>query len=227
MPPSSWHERMRRALAERCLPPDRIERLMDELQDHYLDLMEENPHMETNSLTCRLGTPEQLAGVAAAEHRRRTFVGRHPIATFLVAPIPLAIGLIVAGVVSVAAVGSLMPDEAMHSESGIAVAAAGLATVSWALRLLPFALLAFAFSRVAFRTGCGWRWGFAAAVVLAAFAAVFAVDYQVPTAAPDSGRFSMGLALPIRPVQAVQFLAPIAIAAWLARRHCAATARVA
>jgi hypothetical protein len=54
---------------------------MDELTDHIADLKEENMEADASS---RLGDPEQVAEAAATAYRRRSFLGRHPMAAFLV-----------------------------------------------------------------------------------------------------------------------------------------------
>jgi hypothetical protein len=192
---------------------------MDELRTHLEELMEENPQMEVSMLTDRLGSPDQIATWAAAAYRRRTFVGRHPVLAFLVAPIPCVIACLAALTLSVGALGSLLSDSWLHSPSGTAFATFSLALFTWSLRLLPFVVLVAVFQRAAYRAGCDWRWGVAAALLLTLFAATFAVDYQAPTGIPDSGRFSVGLTLPPGPMQMVQVALPALITAILARRY--------
>jgi len=79
MADSSWLDRVRERLARQLLPPSYVQRFMDELADHVNDLKEEN--MKAVS---RLGDPEQVADTAVAAYRRRSFLGRHPTAAFLV-----------------------------------------------------------------------------------------------------------------------------------------------
>lgn len=216
MPAPNWHEATRKALTRRRLPPRQVRRLMDELHDHYLNLMEENPNMNSDSLADRLGDPDDLAEYALAEHRRRSFAGRHPVVMFLVAPIPLALAVVVAAVALLVGVASLIPEQIAHGETGVAATSILMAFVSWGLRLFPFALLAAVFSRMARTSLCDWRWGFAASMLVALLAGAFAVDYQLPTALPNSGRFSVGLGFPGGPIQALQFAVPVAVATLLA-----------
>jgi hypothetical protein len=175
--------------------------------------------MEPTSLTDRIGNVSHLANIASVQYRQRSFVGRHRILMFLVAPVPAAVFCITGIVLLTWAVGSIIPEAWMHRRGGIAAASFALPVLAWTLRLLPFALLTVAFSRTASRTGCGWCWGLTASLLLAIFAAVFAVDYQVPTFVPESGRFSMGLTLPPGPLQAIQFSLTTTMAIVLARRH--------
>jgi hypothetical protein len=188
MAPSSWPNELRKALARRRLPGDYSQRLMDELEH------------------------------AAAEFRRRTFVGRHPIITFIVAPIPVVVASIIAVVLSLMTIGWLIPEDMLHGPSGIAISSVALSVIAWTVRVLPFAACAVVFARAASRSGCDWRWGTAAAVLVAAFAGTFNVWYHVPTAMADSGQFGIGFGLPPGPVQLAQCGLPLVVALWHAWR---------
>ena len=76
-----WLDRVRERLARQALPPAYIRRFMEELSDHLEDLKEESMEADIYS---RLGEPEQVAEAAAVTYRRRSFLGRHPAAAFLV-----------------------------------------------------------------------------------------------------------------------------------------------
>jgi hypothetical protein len=96
-----WLESVRRQLADNGLPPAYIRRFMEELADHYQDacenITEENMSTE-NDVVSRLGEPRELADAAIYAFRRRTFLGRHPAAAFLVfgvAPSASLLGLFV------------------------------------------------------------------------------------------------------------------------------------
>jgi hypothetical protein len=218
MPPSTWHSELRRALVRRRLPQDYRERLMGELLDHFYDLMEENPHMDARTLTSRLGWPDDLARAASAEYRRRTFAGRHPIVTFLVAPVPTVATLIVGLLLLLFGVAWLVPDKWIHSSRGVAITPIVLFAIAWTLRLAPFAVAALLFTRGAARSGCDFRWSMAATALVVLFAGAFNVWFEAPTLVPESGRFGLGFALPTGPVQLLQASVPLAIALWYTRR---------
>src|SRR5687767_4504079 len=84
-------------LQQRDLPAAYIARYVDELREHITDLIEERKsNMSKDALTdaevvAQIGAPVSLADAASVEFSRRSFFGRHPIATFLLAPIPLAV----------------------------------------------------------------------------------------------------------------------------------------
>lgn len=83
-----WLDRVREWLAKHALPPSYVQRFMEELRDHLDDLKEES--MEADAIS-QLGEPEHVAEAAITAYRRRSFVGRHPTAAFLVFGIsPLA-----------------------------------------------------------------------------------------------------------------------------------------
>ncbi len=77
----SWLDLVRQRLAKHVLPPNYVERVVEELADHLEDLKKENAEADTYS---RLGDPEQVAEAAVVTFRRRSFLGRHPTAAFLV-----------------------------------------------------------------------------------------------------------------------------------------------
>lgn len=82
-------ERLRGLLRRRGLPHRYVERVVAELDDHRADLAAGGGSERTAEE--RLGDPTLLAGVVARQYHRRTFSGRHPVLTFLVAPIPLVL----------------------------------------------------------------------------------------------------------------------------------------
>ncbi len=86
-----WLGKVRQRLAEHTLPPNYVQRFMEELTDHLEDLKEEG--MDRNSFS-RLGEPEQVAEAAAIVYRRRSFLGRHPAAAFLVFGVSPVVSLI-------------------------------------------------------------------------------------------------------------------------------------
>ena len=98
-----WLDDVRERLADKRLPPKYVRRLLDELSEHLEDLKEENMSTEANAYS-RLGEPEQVAQAAIITYRRHSFLGRHPVATFLV----FAVSPIVPLVALVVLVGALV-----------------------------------------------------------------------------------------------------------------------
>ena len=77
----AWLDNVREQLARHDLAPSYVQRFLEELGDHLEDLRNENLEADVVS---RLGEPEQVVNAAVAAYRRRSFLGRHAVAAFLV-----------------------------------------------------------------------------------------------------------------------------------------------
>ena len=99
-----WCDQLRQRLLRYGLPPVYVKRLMEELSDHLQDVMEEDMSTEANVYS-RLGEPEQVAKAAVTAYRRRSFIGRHPTASFLVFAISPVVSLIILFLTSAALLG--------------------------------------------------------------------------------------------------------------------------
>src|SRR5262245_46923954 len=96
-------DELRSELRRQGLPHSYVERLLAELDDHYEDLVEErstsmgaarklqSESISQENLQERLGEPAQLALFAAEQYHARSFWGRHPVLTYLLAPLPLLV----------------------------------------------------------------------------------------------------------------------------------------
>jgi hypothetical protein len=227
MSKSKWLEEVAIALRRKGLSSAYIRRFMDELGDHCDDLYEERANMDVNSISARLGMPEELANRAHGELRQRTFVGRHPLVTFVVAPLPVAIlaivGVGIAFMLAMLAVDLIpvdaLPDNASPDNHLSAGAAIFLQTLVWSMRYLPFVGGAIVFCLLARTTVCASRWSFVACALVALVAGLFAVQLTLPTEGPESGSLMMGLGVPPRWMQVPQALAPLAIWAAFALRE--------
>jgi len=73
-----WRETLRGDLHRQNLPAAYIDRLVEELSDHSIDLQTENPSMDAQVALDRIGSPNNIAAAASREFRHRTFAGRHP-----------------------------------------------------------------------------------------------------------------------------------------------------
>src|SRR5690349_15442679 len=91
-----WREQLCHDLRRQRLPAAYIDRLVEELADHVVDSQQEHTSMDAQQLFSRMGSTEQLATVAGAEFRRRTFAGRHPVLTFVFGPLAVTPAVFVA-----------------------------------------------------------------------------------------------------------------------------------
>ncbi len=223
-------------LRRQGLPRAYIQRLLEELDDHLADLQDErSPDMDTarkpESITSevktpklesarvlnfqeRLGNPVQLADFAAKQYHNRSFLGRHPILTFLVLPLPLIILELVAIFLSLCLLGTAIGGwlegfvELDHPLLG-SIMLALLARVVIVLPPLGTDLL---ICRLARCNTLNWRWPIAACCLVALFCAVFYVSWSLPTA-PGNGQFMIGFDLSSAPLwMLLSFLPKFALA---------------
>ena len=107
------------------MPARYIERLLAEWDDHLADLEDErsidmpkartpksnsekSQRAEIYDFQQRIGDPAQLAAFAAKQYRNRSFLGRHPMLTFLVLPLPLIVLGITAVMLSMYPIGTAL-----------------------------------------------------------------------------------------------------------------------
>jgi hypothetical protein len=186
-----WLNRVRERLARQALPSAYIRRLMEELSDHLEDFKEES--METDAY-CRLGEPEQVAEAAATAYRRRSFLGRHPTAAFLVFAISPVIAQYVLFCVGGMVLMTLRADHTLDWYEN-----------HWILSLIIVVcstFLSIVYGELAMRLGIGRKWMLASCAVLGAFGLLLELGLRVPV---------MALA---------QFAAPLAVGWWFTKRKC-------
>jgi hypothetical protein len=206
-------ETLRRDLVRRGLPHAYVERVVGELDDHGSDLRAEG----TGGAPAagRLGEAHELADAVTIQFRSRSFAGRHPVLTFVAAPIPVALAIwVVCAIVGGCVVEGLIYAFERH------ITASAYAWGSWAetkfLVLAP-AIGTLVFSRLAYRCGRGWRWQCASSAILIVLACVLQSAMTV-SPLPGKSMLMIGVGFPPGGLQA---LLPIAIAAaflWRARR---------
>jgi hypothetical protein len=99
-----WLDDLHERLAKHALPQTYIRRFMEEVSDHFQDITEENMSTEANVYS-RLGEPAQVAKAAVTSYRRRSFIGRHPMAAFLVFAVSPVVSLIILFLTSAVLIG--------------------------------------------------------------------------------------------------------------------------
>lgn len=166
MPPRSWAERVDDELVRRGVPARFRRRLLAELRDHSDDLKDEGMPMSDALLEERVGEPAALAATATDQYRRATWVGRHPLLVFGLLPVPAMLLALTGTVFALVAVAHLavwvFGEEGLSDLPRPVVAAAADALV-WVLRLVPFLLLGWLFTRLYLRHQIGRGWYAAAA----------------------------------------------------------------
>jgi hypothetical protein len=178
------------------LPPSYIQRLLDELDDHLADLQDERNRTmnkagkpqdistETQSpsiisLHDRLGNPAELAAFAAKQYHNRSFLGRHPILTFLLMPLPLtALG---ATIFILAMTPFGMLSDYLWSGRELdhpLLFGTMLSVIFWALIVFPPLSAALFCCRIARRNALSWRWSLIACILISCYCASLSVFFS-------------------------------------------------
>ena len=207
-----WLERLNEALAGQGLPVGVRSRFLEELRDHLEDLTDGGTKMMSGTeVTLRMGAPEELATRAALEHRRSSWVRRHPRLVFLAAPIPatlvgMAAYLLVAGLMAfgITEAGLAEADSRSMWETPASVFVASL-------RYVPFLIAAAAFARLSLVTQVQ-RWCVIASVGQIAALAGLVTAGLTWSDAPGQTQFLLGLTFPFDGwVQATQLALPLSV----------------
>jgi len=193
---SVWLERVRLELSDARLPAAYRERLIEELREHIKDLQCERSRtmstelMKTETIDARLGSPEQIASAAANVARRLSFARKHPVATFIVLPVPALVLLWIA--YAAAIVGMLGTFKSFASYAWSAPVASGLIH---GMAYVPPVLLTLALGWIAMRRRCAIGWWLGSAALVALFAGLLMVSFRMPTT-PGTGLFQVGFGFP-------------------------------
>ncbi len=213
-----WREQLKESLYRHGLPNEYVLRLVEELSDHATDLfMEEKTMNDHRDFKARLGTPDQLAVVALSEFQRRTFLGRHPMLTFIAGPIVAMIGTFVAICFTIS-IGCWSIDRALGSsltlssneELGVPLI---VHVVDAAVRFVTFVVPTLLFVYLGQRTGQR-SWSVGACFVIA-LVAIFFWTETVPKTAQSPGMWIVGLGCWTGVSQLLQAAIPLALGAWM------------
>ncbi len=164
MAESNWLHEVQTALTTARLSHRYRCRLVEELRDHLEDLIEEREStmsteaLHDQSLHARLGTADDIVKSAKANLPTGAFARRHPIVTYLLAPLPLLIVLWIAYLAALIGIVTLFKPtvfEPWHARvAGVLIS--GLAYV-------PTLLVVLAITWIAVRSQSKVRWWLAGA----------------------------------------------------------------
>ncbi len=227
-----WLDSVRKRLARQSLPSAYVRRFMEELSDHFEDLKEEN--MESDAVS-RMGKPEQVGDNAVAAYRRRSFLGRHPVAAFLVFAISPIVSLVSAFAILIGVI-ELIPGDNIRSlaqqlgPGGRMIAPYVLSIV---FPMIPCMLGSMLHCKLARRLGLSGKWVGLSCAVLAVLAglSIWTSKYSDIPGQSFLG-LAVGLTIPQNtvdlpkmvacafsdPLRLVQFLIPLLIGWWFMRR---------
>jgi hypothetical protein len=227
-----WPDEVLGQLAKHALPPSYVRRFMEELSDHYQDIMEDHMSTEASALS-RLGEPKQVADAAVVAYRRRSFLGRHPTAAFLVfgvSPIVLQMVQLIVGIVVFKVVttmsdrfgvvvnnGSYVPkNPILYEAMDYVITLIGL--------IVPSILAAIFFGKLAERLGMGKKWMLVSCIAIAAMAILPCWSILIGMDVAGHIYVVSRLSFPTwhgcfsQVSQVVQITVPLAIGWWFLRR---------
>src|SRR3954451_13056140 len=91
-----WLEELREQVKHQGLPPQYVERLLQELSDHFQDIQGEEKGMDAEQVCIpdtRMGEPGDLARFIGSEYRRQHLGQKHPVVMFAVMPVLLLLAI--------------------------------------------------------------------------------------------------------------------------------------
>jgi uncharacterized membrane protein len=199
-----WLEELREQLKQQALPPQYLERLLQELSDHFHDIQEEKRSMEAEKVcdpNARMGEPSDLAEFIGSEYRKRYFSQKHPVVMFAVMPVLLLLGIWAGLVLLTFLIGSVIGEATEPVVDGFTGQLICYGSI-W----LPVALTAVICCRAARHGRVNWRWSLLTAATLAVFPGM--------TVSLTPSMLMIGFLPPITPAAFIQLILPLAIGGW-------------
>ena len=231
-----WRDRVAAELARRGVPAGWRRRLLTELADHIDDLTEEGGAMTDAMLEAKLGRPADLAAHAADQYRRAGWAARRPWLAFGLLPGPLLIGAMIGGVLGLELVVGLVLYSGGWDVDNLprTTTVTAVYTLNYAVRFLPFVLVALWIGRLAARHRVGRVWtmvgvgqvalvaaGFVSRVILRdePGQSMWVLGFSLPPFTPAAVDPGLGtLFLPFGWGQLAQMVAVLTAAVWMMRR---------
>jgi hypothetical protein len=225
-----WLDDVRNQLAKHALPPAYIRRFMDELSDHFQDITEENMSTEAN-VNSRLGEPQLVANSAVTVYRRRSFLGRHPTAAFVVFALSPIVSLIVIEAIAIflfiSAVYLIGEDKTFDFTRKIGLIGQSLVPyiLAFLTVVIPSVFLSILYCKLAKRLCIRKRWMLMSCVSIATVAMLLCWSATFSDT-PGKNCLQCGIWIPAwsgwtPPLRNLgQCLLPLAIGCWFIRRKC-------
>jgi len=218
-----WLEQVEHRLIQSRLPSAYIRRFMDELADHYEDIMEDKMSDDIQAVE-RLGKPNEVADVAAVAFQQRTFFGRHPSAKFWVfgiSPMVAMVAVFVLACFGVIAFGGFCEKCGVRLADHDYFGGLDPVALSWffsfVTTIVPAALLTMLYCRCVKRLKVSRRWMLVSCAVVA-LVAMLPIQNILLSDEPGKSLWSIGLELPPNLLQCIQLLVPLTIGLWFVRR---------
>lgn len=195
-----------------------VGRVVRELREHQVDLVEESliagraPEEAEREAWRRLGGIASLAAAVIDADPRRAVVRSHPILAFTLMPLllfPLVVIAIGGAAIGLHSAASAFAGPSAGDPAFIAAMISVMHALAW-YGAAPLA--AAACCEAARRHRCSWFWPLMSCLLLGALGGCFWLEYSLPTAGPGSGRVLVAFT---SACSAARFILPLAaFAAW-------------
>jgi hypothetical protein len=217
-----WLDDMDRRLRKKWLPPLYRTRVLRELHDHAVDILEHNPTIAPQTsadvealLIQRLGDSEQVATSIIQSFQDRFFVGRHPILMFVLCPIPL--GLLCAFLALGAVWLPMSICRWYRADVTSPVLALYVHAVCWlALRLLPV-VIAVGYAWMSLRSATGKTGLLCSTLLLSLLYGCMDIQIHLPGAAGERGWICPFLSTHVDPVRLGILASAVCLFVWAKR----------
>jgi len=215
-----WLEQVHELVKQQGLPPQYVERLLEELSDHFQDIQQEKMRMDAEQVCTPetgMGEPSELAQFVGNEYRKRCFSRKHPVVMFAVMPVLLLLGIWSGLGLLAYGIESIFAEPAESVASSLTEPAESVALslteqlICCGVIWLPVTLTTVIFCRAAQGRRVSWRWPMLTAATLAVFPGM--------TVHVSPSMLLIGLLPPALSVTAlIQLMLPLAIGSWYSWR---------
>jgi len=219
----SWFDILEDGLRAGRLPNQYQQRAVRELRDHAEEILrhcdrENLSHVDQEALLAQhLGGAWQVAATISDAYQRRFFPGRHPVVTFVLAPVPL--GLVLWSM----AVGILALPIWLVSAGGADICAHPLVRyvdlAFWvAFNIVPVTIALF-FAWLARRSAVHPAALLCSTALLALFFASLQGKIQLPVGGPGTGMLFLGVSSDVYLIRALSMVVAVGVAVWAGHRY--------
>jgi hypothetical protein len=225
----NWLDELGGELRKAKLPHPYIARLMDELSDHLEDVLEENEMSKdalvSQTIAGRMGSATDVAGSATAEFRQASFWRRHPFLSFIALPILVVPILWIPGMAGVDLIAAAQNSWDFHTVSPDRFSPGVLDLMRLccvAATLLPAIAAGVFFAWLGARKGLQTRWPMIACAIVGLMSAATQVGFLMTPSAETNAWQTIafgGWAGPGLFLRLVKVALPLAVCAWILRRH--------
>jgi hypothetical protein len=203
-----WLEELSEQVKRQGLPPQYVERLLQELSDHFRDIQGEEKGMDAEQVCIpdtRMGEPGDLARFIGSEYRKQHFSRRHPVVMFAVMPVLLLLAIWAGLLLLAFLIGSVLGEAAAPVVGGFMAQ-----LIDYGVIWLPVTVTAVIFCRAARHRRVDWHWSLLTAATLAIFPGM--------TVSLTPSTLIVGLFPAMTLATFIQVVLPLAICGWYSWR---------